>query len=137
MFAKKHSAKILQQIVRRTGLPMPIRVGPRKRHHKNAVKKEKKRKKVFWGSIGMFFQFLQREAGKYATPCLRIMQFPLTRFPLKYADFWPIYANVGKFHVSCVNTVPLSRILHNTFFFLRTKMSVVRRKYFLVGTFAH
>ena len=33
------------------------------------------------------FQFFQREAGKYATPCPRIMQFPLTRFPLKYADF--------------------------------------------------
>ena len=33
-----------------------------------------------------------------------------------YADFWPIYANVGKFHVSCVSTVLLSQILRNPFF---------------------
>ena len=108
MFAKKHSAKILQQIVRRTDLPMPISVGPRKRHHKNAVKKGKKEKESILRINRYVFSVFKREAGKYATPSSPVSS---------YADFWPIYANLGKFHVSCVNTVPLSQILLKTFFF--------------------
>ena len=130
MFAKKHSAKILQQIVRRTDLPMPISVGPRKRHHKNAVKKEKKEKESILriNRCGFFSVFSEtRRKLRYTLSPNNVVSSSLVS---SYADFWP---NVGKFHNNCVNTVPFLQILCD----IGTKMRVVRRKYSLVGTFAH
>ena len=86
---KKHSAKILQQIVRRTGLPMPIRVGPHKKASQKRCQEGKKRK-YFEDQQVCFFGFFkekQEEIGQYIfeqenTPCSKTMPSPLARFPL-------------------------------------------------------